>query len=83
MSDTHHRRAPYNQDELAAPAELFIARGPPANIRSDNGSEFVAKTVQVWLGQIGLTTLYVAPGGPWENGYDESFNGSLRDGSCQ
>lgn len=54
-------------------------RGPPANIRSDNGSEFIATAVQKWLGQIGVKTLYIAPGSPWENGYNESFNGSLRD----
>jgi putative transposase len=64
---------------LAALAELFIARGPPANIRSDNGPEFIATAVQKWLAQIGVKTLYIAPGSPWENGYNESFNGSLRD----
>jgi len=64
---------------LAALAGLFIARGPPAHIRSDNGSEFIATAVQKWLAQIGVTTLYITPGSPWENGYNESFNGSLRD----
>jgi len=68
-----------HEDVLAALAELFIARGPPANIRSDNGSEFIATAVRKWLAQIGVTTLYIAPGSPWENGYNESFNGSLRD----
>jgi putative transposase len=68
-----------HEDVLAALADLFIARGPPANIRSDNGSEFIATAVQKWLAQIGVTTLYIAPGSPWENGYNESFNGSLRD----
>ena len=48
-------------------------------IRSDNGSEFIATAVQKWLGQVGVKTLYIAPGSPWENGYNESFNGSLRD----
>ena len=43
------------------------------------GSEFIATAVQQWLGQIGVKTLYIAPGSPWENGYNESFNGSLRD----
>ena len=43
------------------------------------GSEFIATAVQKWLGQIGVKTLYIAPGSPWENGYTESFNGSLRD----
>jgi putative transposase len=53
---------------------------PPAHIRSDNGAEFIATAVQIWLAQIAMTTLYNAPGSPWENGYNESFNGSLRDG---
>jgi transposase InsO family protein len=68
-----------HEDVLAALVELFIARGPPAHIRSDNGSEFIATAVQKWLGQVGVKTLYIAPGSPWENGYNESFNGSLRD----
>ncbi len=68
-----------HEDVLAALAELFIARGPPANIRSDNGSEFIATAVQKWLVRIGVTTLYITPASPWENGYNESFNGSLRD----
>jgi putative transposase len=68
-----------HEDVLAALADLFITRGPPANIRSDNGSEFIATAVQKWLAQVGVTTLYIAPGSPWENGYNESFNGSLRD----
>jgi putative transposase len=45
----------------------------------DNGSEFIATGVQKWLGQVGVKTLYIAPGSPWENGCNESFNGSLRD----
>jgi len=68
-----------HEDVLAALAGLFITRGPPANIRSDNGSEFIATAVQKWLAQIGVKTLYIAPGSPWENGYNENFNGSLRD----
>ncbi|MBL4641016.1 MAG: IS3 family transposase [Erythrobacter sp.] len=68
-----------HQDVLAALADLFVSRGPPAHIRSDNGSEFIAKAVREWLGKIGVKTLYIAPGSPWENGYNESFNGSLRD----
>src|SRR3546814_13124311 len=65
-----------HEDVLAALAELFIERGPPAHIRSDNGSEFIATAVRTWLGQIGVKTLYIAPGSPWENGYNESFNRS-------
>ena len=60
-------------------ADLFISCGPPAHIRSDNGAEFIANAVQQWLEQIGVKTLYIAPGSPWENGYNESFTGSLRD----
>ena len=68
-----------HEDVLAALADLFIGRGPPAHIRSDNGSEFIATAVQKWLGKVGVKTLYITPGSPWENGYNESFNGSLRD----
>ena len=67
------------EDVLAALADLFIARGPPAHIRSDNGAEFIANAMQLWLSQIGVKTLHVAPGSPWENGYKKSFSGSLRD----
>ena len=58
---------------------LFIRRGIPEHIRSDNGSEFTAKAVRQWLKALGVTTLYITPGSPWENGYNESFNGKLRD----
>ncbi|WP_188824042.1 IS3 family transposase, partial [Novosphingobium indicum] len=68
-----------SEDVLAALAELFITRGPPAHIRSDNGPEFIANAVQEWLARIGVKTLYITPGSPWENGYCESFNGSMRD----
>lgn len=60
-------------------AELFFRRGIPEHIRSDNGSEFVAKEVCSWLSRIGVKTLFIEPGSPWENGYVESFNGKLRD----
>jgi putative transposase len=59
--------------------ELFTIHGPPEHIRSDNGSEFTAKAVRRWLGRIGVQTLYIEPGSPWENGYNESFNSKLRD----
>ena len=68
-----------NGDVLAILADLFVSHGPPAHIRSDNGPEFVAQAVREWLGRIGVKTLYIEPGSPWENGYCESFNGSLRD----
>ena len=54
-------------------------RGVPEYIRSDNGSEFTAQAVRDWLKSVGVRTLYIEPGSPWENGYVESFNGKLRD----
>ena len=59
--------------------DLFFRRGIPEHIRSDNGAEFTAKAVRTWLKRLGITTLYIEPGSPWENGYIESFNGKLRD----
>ena len=59
--------------------ELFIFRGIPTYIRSDKGVEFTAKAVRAWLDNLGVKTLYIEPGSPWENGYIESFNGKLRD----
>ena len=58
---------------------LFILRGIPAHIRSDNGPEFVAKAVQEWIAAVGTKTAYIERGSPWENGYIESFNARLRD----
>jgi transposase InsO family protein len=46
---------------------------------SDNGPEFAARAVRRWLGAVGVRTLFIAQGSPWENGYVESFNGKLRD----
>ena len=60
-------------------AYLFVYRGVPEHIRSDNGPEFTAKAVRTWLAKIGVKTLYIEPGSPWENGYVESFNGKLQD----
>jgi len=60
-------------------ADLFLEYGIPEHIRSDNGPEFVAKAVRSWLADLGVTTLFIVPGSPWENGYIESFNGKLRD----
>ena len=59
--------------------DLFTRRGIPTYIRSDNGSEFTAQNVREWPQALGVKTLYIAPGSPWENGYIESFNGKLRD----
>ena len=58
---------------------LFLTRGVPGYIRSDNGSEFIAKKVQRWLEEKGVGTIYIEPGSPWENPFIESFNGSFRD----
>ena len=60
-------------------AHLFLVRGIPEHIRSDNGPEFTSKAVRKWLEGLGVTTLFIEPGSPWENGYIESFNGRLRD----
>ena len=58
---------------------LFIFRGIPEHIRSDNGSEFTARAVRKWLNRLGVKTLFIEQGSPWENGYIESFNGKIRD----
>jgi putative transposase len=58
---------------------LVAQHGAPAYLRSDNGAEFVATAVQVWLAQCGVQTLYIDPGKPWQNGKDERFNGTVRD----
>jgi transposase InsO family protein len=68
-----------SDDVLQVLAELFVRHGAPDYIRSDNGSEFTAKAVRDWLRRVEVKTLYIAPGSPWENGYNESFNGKLRD----
>ena len=60
-------------------SDLFILRGVPGHIRSDNGPEFIAKAVQAWIVAVGAQTAYITPGSPWENGYIESFNARLRD----
>ena len=59
--------------------DLFILQGVPDYIRSDNGSEFTAELVRKWLKKLKVKTLFIEPGSPWENGYNESFNGKLRD----
>ena len=66
-------------DVIDVLSDLFILRGVPGHIRSDNGPEFVAKAVQEWIAAVGAKTAYIAPGSPWENGYVESFNARLRD----
>ena len=59
--------------------QLFILRGVPEHIRSDNGPEFTARAIRKWLRRMGVKTLFIEPGSPWENGYIESFNGKMRD----
>ena len=66
-------------DVQAVLADLFVQRGVPEFIRSDNGPEFTAKRVKDWLPKVGVKTLFIEPGSPWENGYNESFNGKFRD----
>jgi transposase InsO family protein len=68
-----------SDDVLEQLAWLFVTRGVPDHIRSDNGPEFTAKAVRDWLRRVGVKTLFIEPGSPWENGYVESFNGKLRD----
>ncbi|MCA9296228.1 MAG: IS3 family transposase, partial [Phycisphaerales bacterium] len=66
-----------SDDVLEQLAGLFATRGVPEHIRSDNGSEFTAKTVREWLQNVGVQTQFITPGSPWENGYNERFNGTL------
>jgi putative transposase len=68
-----------SDDVLATLTELFVKHGPPAFLRSDNGGEFTAGVVRDWLKRLQVKPLYIEPGSPWENGYNESFNGKLRD----
>ena len=68
-----------NQDVIDLLFNLFIFHGIPEHIRSDNGPEFTAKAIRKWLSRLGVKTLYIEPGSPWENGYIESFNGKMRD----
>ncbi len=66
-------------DVIDTLSDLFILRGVPGYIRSDNGPEFVARAVREWIAAVGASTAYIMPGSPWENGFIESFNGRLRD----
>ena len=73
------RRKLKSIDVIDVLAALFVLRGVPGHIRSDNGPEFIAEAVQTWIAAVGAKTAYIAPGSPWENGYVESFNARLRD----
>jgi transposase InsO family protein len=75
----HVDRRLNSEKVLECIAELFVKLGPPDHICSDNGAEFTAIAVREWLERVGVKALFIAPGSPWENGYNESFNGKLRD----
>jgi putative transposase len=75
----HVARRIRSGDVLDQLYELFLTRGLPEYIRSDNAPEFAAKAVRNWLNRLDVTTLFIEPGSPWENGYVESFNGKMRD----
>ena len=68
-----------SDDVIHTLTELFTRNGAPEHIRSDNGPEFTSKVVREWLPEVGVKTLFIEAGSPWENGYNESFNGKLRD----
>jgi len=68
-----------HDDVLHQLTALFVHHGRPTYLRSDNGSEFTAKAVRSWLARVGVQTLFIEPGSPWENGYVESLIGTLRD----
>lgn len=73
------RRSMTSGDVVQVLRKLFAIYGQPQWIRSDNGSEFIAEAVQKVLGERGIKTQFIEPGKPWQNGYNESFNGILRD----
>jgi len=66
-------------EAIEALVDVMVWRGTPEYIRSYNGPEFVAEELRKWLASVGIGTLYIEPGSPWENGYCESFNGKARD----
>lgn len=68
-----------HKDVLEVLLDLFLKRGVPVHIRSDNGSEFIAQKVRKFLSRLDVKPLFIQPGSPWENGYIESFNGKMRD----
>ena len=68
-----------SEDVINRLSELFLMYGVPKHIRSDNGPELIAKSIQDWVARMSIGTLYVEPGSPWENGYAESFHSRLRD----
>ncbi len=73
------RRSWKHQNVIETLADLFVIRGTPVYLRSDNGSEFTATRLREWLSNVGVGAAYIEPGSPWENGYCESFNARMRD----
>lgn len=73
------RRSWHHMDVIRTLSDLFIQKGNPQYIRSDNGSEFTAKAIRQWLHRVEISPAYIEPGSPWENGYCESFNSRMRD----
>lgn len=73
------RRSWKHQNIIEVLSGLFLTKGCPEYIRSDNGSEFTANMLKKWLSDLGILTAYIEPGSPWENGYCESFNSKMRD----
>lgn len=67
------------QRVLTVLERLVVIHGRPQFIRSDNGPEFIALAVRGWLAQHHMRTLYIDPGCPWQNGFGERFNGTVRD----
>lgn len=79
MIHVKRKRKLNSTDVFDALTDLFIQRGPPEFIRSDNGAEFIAKKVQTWIRAVGAKTAFIAPGSSWENGYCESFNARFQN----
>jgi len=75
----HVARKINSQNIIFILADLFLTRGIPEHIRSDNGPEFIAKKLNLWFDILDVKPLFIEPGSPWENGYCESFNGKMRD----
>ena len=72
-------RALKSGDVIELVSEAIALHGAPEYIRSDNGSEFIAKKLQRWLAEQKIRTIYIEPGSPWQNGFVESFHGRFRD----
>jgi transposase InsO family protein len=73
------RRRITSKEVMEVLGELFLERGCPTHIRSDNGPEFIAQSLRRWFAQLEIAPLFIEPGSPWENGYIESFNGKFRN----